>query len=358
MEPLLTIAVPAYNAVDCLGRCLFSLLGGLSQTELGRLEVLVVDDGSTDATAALAAAFAVRYPDAVRVISKANGGHGSVINLAAAEAQGRYFKVVDADDWLANGSLPNFLQLLADVQADAVLTAFSTIDARDDYRQEFKLDRPRPKKHGEKSPGLLVPGQYVSLSELMRHYDQAAPLLNFHGICYRTECYRQSGAVLPEHISYEDHAYATLPFLAVQSIMPLDLILYQYLVGQSGQSVSTENKLKSLADLEAVYNCIHMALVGHPHIEAARKGFFQHQLAELLLDYYTICLIKNPDRQVGRRKAKQMHDHIRRTDPPVAELIDERYHNLCRLSQAGINAATLDRLKHSRFYSYLKRLMR
>ena len=71
-----------------------ALLGG----EL--VEILIVDDGSTDDTAKIADAYAEKYPTIVKAIHKENGGHGDAVNTGIAHATGVYFKVVDSDDWL------------------------------------------------------------------------------------------------------------------------------------------------------------------------------------------------------------------------------------------------------------------
>ena len=79
MKKLLTIAVPAYNAQDYIRKTLDSLC---TKTTLEDVEIIVVDDGSTDATGTIADQYQVQYPNTVVVIHKANGGHGSGVNLS------------------------------------------------------------------------------------------------------------------------------------------------------------------------------------------------------------------------------------------------------------------------------------
>ena len=74
---LLTVVVPVYNTERYINRCLDSLL--VPET-LEDLEVLVVNDGSRDRSAAIAEEYAAKYPKTVKVINKENGGHGSTIN--------------------------------------------------------------------------------------------------------------------------------------------------------------------------------------------------------------------------------------------------------------------------------------
>ena len=87
-------------------------------------EVLVINDGSKDQTAAIAQRYCDRYPDSYFLYNKENGGHGSGINYGIRYARGKYFKVVDGDDWLNTEELPAFVELLAQVDTDVVAADF------------------------------------------------------------------------------------------------------------------------------------------------------------------------------------------------------------------------------------------
>ena len=100
----ITFTVPCYNSQDYMRRCIDSLL--VYQNEV---EIIIVDDGSTDDTPQIADAYAKQFPGTVRVIHKENGGHGSGVNAGLAAAKGEYFKVVDSDDWLDARSLQKVL---------------------------------------------------------------------------------------------------------------------------------------------------------------------------------------------------------------------------------------------------------
>ena len=95
-QKILTIVVPVYNMEDCLNRCLDSLLIS-SQELMQMLEVIVVNDGSTDGTSALAHSYEARFPGVFFVIDKENGNSGSCINAALAVATGKYFRQLDAE---------------------------------------------------------------------------------------------------------------------------------------------------------------------------------------------------------------------------------------------------------------------
>ncbi len=93
--PLLTIIVPAYNIVSYLERCVYSIMAQTYE----HLEILLVDDGSTDGTAALCDRLAAE-DRRIRVYHKENGGSSSARNLALKYASGQYVGFVDSDDYI------------------------------------------------------------------------------------------------------------------------------------------------------------------------------------------------------------------------------------------------------------------
>lgn len=94
-EGMISVIVPVYNKEKYLRRCLDSVLA----QQHGRLELILVDDGSTDESLLICREYAAQ-DKRVRVIEKENGGASSARNLGIAEAVGEYIGFVDADDWI------------------------------------------------------------------------------------------------------------------------------------------------------------------------------------------------------------------------------------------------------------------
>ena len=94
---VLTIAVAAYNVAPYIAQCLDSFV---DEKLLPALDIVVIDDGSTDATAHIVKKYINRFPESFRLVSQENGGYGAAVNHALALAQGEYFKTVDGDDWV------------------------------------------------------------------------------------------------------------------------------------------------------------------------------------------------------------------------------------------------------------------
>ena len=99
MKPLITALVDTYNHERYIEQALVSVLEqGLSAEEL---EIVVVDDGSTDATGSIVQKFAPR----VKHVRKKNGGQASAFNAGFAESRGEIVAILDGDDWWAKGKL-------------------------------------------------------------------------------------------------------------------------------------------------------------------------------------------------------------------------------------------------------------
>ena len=92
---LLSFAIPCYNSEKYMEKCIDSILIGGED-----VEILIVNDGSKDRTAEIADAYEAKYPTICRAIHQENGGHGEAVNAGIRNATGRYFKVVDSDDWV------------------------------------------------------------------------------------------------------------------------------------------------------------------------------------------------------------------------------------------------------------------
>ena len=103
--PQISVIVPVYNVAADLPRCLDSILA----QSYPHVEIIAVDDGSTDESGAILDAFANRYPS-IRVIHKENGGVTSARLRGIEEATGEWIGFVDGDDMIE----PDMYQRLLD----------------------------------------------------------------------------------------------------------------------------------------------------------------------------------------------------------------------------------------------------
>jgi len=340
---LLTIAVPSYNAGSFLDTCLSSFL--IERPSFDKLEIIVVNDGSTDDTADVAMKYVLTYPHVYCLINKQNGGHGSGINAAIQQARGKYFKVVDADDWVISENLASLLDLLSTSDADVILAHFNAVDMNSRKKKEYKT-RDIPLNV------LYTLDEFTALQGEIYHCTE------LHGLTYRTEVYRRSGTVLSEGIFYEDQEYATLPFTVVQTVFPTDLFLYEYLVGNASQSVSDSNQVKRLGDMEQVAKKLFACYHKSAELSEGQRRYIAHKAADMLGDYYQAALIKNPDKKGGRAQAARLRNELLALEPALVSTADTKYRLSRIMGRLGFSGKTLSRLKSPLPYTLFRKLFK
>lgn len=289
----LTITVPCYNSEQYLARCLDSLVIGGEH-----VEILVVDDGSTDRTGEIAEDYAKRYPGIVAVIHKENGGHGSVVNLGLSLAAGRYFKVVDSDDWLEEAAYRKLLEKLADwcesgaVMPDLLVCDYTYNHLDDGIKKAMRYDNVFPTETicTWEEISLFHPSQYLIM----------------HALIFRTEVLHASGVVLPEHLFYVDNIFAYQPLPYVKTIYYMHENLYQYYLGRNDQSVN-EKVLISRIDQQIkvtklVAECVDLNEVRKVHPKLAN---YMCRNVSIMMAISSIHLLLR-----GDMEAKEEHHRI------------------------------------------------
>ena len=224
----ISFAVPCYNSAAYMDKCIESLLA--CDEGKNDIEILIVDDGSTkDNTAEIADAWQEKYPDTIRAIHKPNGGHGSAVNTGLTNAEGRYFKVVDSDDWLDKDAMHEVMAYL---------------------RRQMELAEPTDMVIGnyvyEKvHEGTRTVMGYKNVFPVdeefgwddTKHFHQSQYLL-MHSVIYRTELLQDLGLKLPEHTFYVDNIFVFKPLPSVRTMYYLDVDMYRYFIGREDQSVN------------------------------------------------------------------------------------------------------------------------
>ena len=103
----ISFAIPCYNSQDYMAHAIESILPGGED-----IEIIIVNDGSKDRTSEIAHEYMEKYPTIIKVVDKENGGHGDAVNSGLMHATGKYFKVVDSDDWVDEDALHKILDVL------------------------------------------------------------------------------------------------------------------------------------------------------------------------------------------------------------------------------------------------------
>lgn len=336
---ILSFIIPSYNAEPFLDKVLPSML---VPEILDKLDIIIVNDGSTDATAEVAERYCRQYPDSVRLITQTNKGHGGALNTGCAAARGKYLKTVDADDWVETENLPAFIDALEKMDSDVVLTHFHTVDIG---TGEVRKWRSYPATFG----------QGLSFEDIMADWRSFYRCMTFHGITYNTAFYREQGIRLSEHVFYEDYEYSTFPCCHARTITPLDLFVYDYRIGDVNQSVSAASRLKRIGHLETVLERMIQEARSASGLSAAGKNYVVTKTQELLLSYFTTALLIDPDRKNGRKAARKMMEHFRKEMPETAAQADKKYRVFMLMNWLHVSQAAWDNFLKSSFYNRLRK---
>lgn len=229
---LLTITVPCYNSQEYMRRCIDSLIPGGED-----VEIIIVDDGSTDATGEIADEYARKYPTMIRTIHQENGGHGAGLNAGINHATGLYFKVVDSDDWVDEESYKKILATLKNLCAagcmlDMMISNFV-----------YEKEGARHKK-ATRYRNVLPKEQLFDWSET-RNFTIGKYIL-MHSVIYRTQLLRDCHLVLPKHTFYVDNLFVYVPLPYVRTMYYLDVDFYRYYIGREDQSVHESVMIKRI----------------------------------------------------------------------------------------------------------------
>lgn len=219
-----------------LPRCLDSLL---VDGAIGRIEAMVVNDGSKDGSLAVANGYKERFPNDVTVIDKPNGNYGSTINAALPVAKGKYVKILDSDDWFDSESLVRFLDSLESTDTDMVITHFNTI--MEDGSKEVT-------KYNVYGKEPYEYGRAYQLDDILK--DGYIRFFLMHGLTYRTQMLRDMGYHQTEGISYTDTEWSCYPVFSAKDITFLNICLYQYNLAREGQTMDPKVIAKSLGQME------------------------------------------------------------------------------------------------------------
>lgn len=232
MEKLLTLSVAAYNVENYLAKALDSCC---EAKMFEYLEVLIVNDGSKDNTSSIGAFYEKQYPSVFRVIDKKNGGYGSTINAALSCAQGKYFKLLDGDDWVSPEGLDKFLEYLSNCDSDVVVSNCRTVYEGTDHFEDFNYANTMPE------------GQIFNYADVKDNF-----CMEMHLLAFKTENLRNAKVNIQEKCFYTDIEFVIQGIIPSRTIEFCHALVYCYRIGREGQSVSLEGYRKHNLDHERV----------------------------------------------------------------------------------------------------------
>ncbi len=230
-----SVVIPVYNIEGRLEQCLDSVTGqSLEQTQ-----IICVDDGSTDGSAAILARYAAR-DRRVRVLTQPNGGPGAARNAGLALAEGEYVIFLDADDWFETGFLESMVNRAEQTGAD--VTICRAVEFDDRTGQAYASD-------------WMLKSQYLPGKDTFAPGEMADCLFQFSygwpwDKLYRLDFVRREGLLFPKLPHSEDLVFVFESLAAAKTIAVLDRTLIHHRVNRAA-SVSNSRGGDPTAAFEA-----------------------------------------------------------------------------------------------------------
>lgn len=305
---LLTIVVPVYNTEKYIKRCLDSL----DNKEINDLiEVLIVSDGSKDNSINIAKEYMKKLPNTFKIIEKENGGHGSTINKGLELATGKYFRVLDSDDWVDNNNFVEFVKKLEELDVDLVVT---------DYSKEFVYEGKSEKiVYKDLKPNKIYDFDNFDLKILNGEYFVMATST------YKTEVLRKSNLKLMEKTFYVDMQYNVVPILYVNTFTYLSLDIYRYFIGRIEQSVNTSSFVKNHLNHDKVVKFLIDYYTDIKEISDVKKEYIRIILKYILFTHYSIYCLYFKNKKEGYKLVKNFDKYLYNKNKELYDISDISY---------------------------------
>lgn len=266
---VLTVSIAAYNVEKFIETTLESLIC----RNIDKLEVIIQNDGSQDNTADIVAKYVNKYPNTFILNNKENGGYGSTINESIKVANGKYFKQLDGDDWFDTCNLDEFIDILESNDADCFITPYTCC---------YENNKEKNTMYKSK----LNTGVY-SIEEVMK---KSGDIFKMHLLTFRLDLLKEIDFKMLEHCFYTDQEYIMYPLTSIKKIYITNLNIYNYRMGNEGQSVSKQGLIKHYKDHLRVVNQLLKWSSAIDECQKYTKKRLVHHLRVLVAQQYIIYL--------------------------------------------------------------------
>ena len=293
----ISFAIPCYNSEAYMEKAINSILVGGED-----VEIIVVNDGSKDGTQEIAERYQEKYPTIVKAVEKPNGGHGDAVNCGLEHATGKYFKVVDSDDWVDEEALLKILDTIKEFvkdesEVDMVIANYVYEKVGMTHKKVIRYDNVLPENQIFKweDIGRFRLDQYILM----------------HSVIYRTQLLRECGLELPKHTFYVDNIYVYKPLPSVKHMYYMDVDFYRYFIGRDDQSVN-EKVMIGRIDQQIKVNKIMIDEFDLWKIPNPKLRHYMFNYLEIITVISTIMLIRSGTEENLEKKRelwKYIKDH-------------------------------------------------
>lgn len=276
-EKILSIIVPAYNVALYLFHGVETML---KHENAGKIEVIIVNDGSKDNTVEVAKKLQKKYSDdIIKIIDKENGGHGSTINEGVKIARGKYVRIIDGDDWVDSVEMGKLIDILSSETSDIVITDYSEDRAPENSLITRKLYQ------------FMRPGKIYKFDDLCFDgygFGEFGPVLatgNFKRQIL------QNKFKLTENCFYIDMEFDAYSIVNADTVVYYPLDIYRYFIGRSDQSISENSFKRNYKQHEKViFNLIKIYMTAK--VSDEKKRYILNKLIVPMINSHYIILIQ------------------------------------------------------------------
>lgn len=285
---LVSIIVPMYNSEQTISRCIESVLAQSYE----KLELILIDDGSTDRTEDVCRLYADRDPR-ISILSQKNSGPSAARNKGLVSMEGDYLLFLDADDYVSTQLIEVCINSLDDCLYDLIIFNFYLEQISDDgtlVKRSKKNIGPRFYNKSEFRPELLL--------DLIEGENINAPWCKF----IKTSIIRENQLAMPEDLCLQEDLFFNIGVLKhIETLCVIDEPLYHYRVG-----VKTSLTNKYMSNKYEMLNKVHDELLDYfvaesPDLDAINRIkyiFIKNVYASLINLFHDACDLSKKDKLI------------------------------------------------------------
>lgn len=305
---ILTVAIPCYNSQDYMRHAVESALAGGED-----VEILIIDDGSTDDTAKIADELEEKYPEIIRAIHQENGGHGEAVNAGLRNATGLYYKVLDSDDWLDKEALLTVLERLKSLLREGQFV--------DMFLANYVYEKPSLHKHKAiRYDGVFPQEQIFEWSDVGKF--RVSQNILMHSVIYRTKLLLDCKLELPQHTFYVDNIFVYEPLPYVKTMYYLDVDLYRYFIGREDQSVN-EKVMIGRIDQQLKVNKIMIDSYDVSKIKNKKLRDYMVKYLAMMMTVSSVFLIKEGSEESLKKRA-ELWRYLKKSSKSTFRLVNKQ----------------------------------
>ena len=322
----ISIIIPCYNVEKYIMECLDSIINQTIGLEC--LEIILVDDVSTDNTVSILKEYEAKYPEQIMVIMcEKNGRQGTARNIGLSYASGKYISFVDSDDWIHRDMYRCLLNTMKQTDSDIVQFRYTwdkeAVKSIDVNKLKYKV-------------------YDYSDADLRRQYILNSNILNESCTTkfYKRDIIDAAGVSYAEGVSYEEPLFTYPLKFFVKKVAVMEAPFYFYRYNISGTTVGHMNKMNTLAE--------HLYVQTETHYFMMQTPFFGEYREEIEL-YFLRTFFEEPfyfskarDFDITPELFRYMCEGVENIVP---EYKDNKYLNSVMLKEERELLSLIERLK-------------